>query len=234
MDRSSSRRVVLLSAPVWSMHVPSPGRPCKPVDFSLPCFLTGPLALCSCIIAECGEEAVVGMDSTRLTLHSCALRGCKGPGVDLSDSAQAVIVGGAIADCVGGVWAWDSSQAKLHGTAVAGGPSHALLVDGTAHVEARVSGQWSLAAAKGCTCRMHAMCLHVFVRLWLAAPCHCFTRSSHTSLHTPSRAAAPAAAGVQSAGPGACHRDGMAGHPAPIQHVSWGGSPCMGLFSVAA
>lgn len=94
----------------------------------------------------------MGMDSTHLTLHSCALRGCKGPGVDLSDGAQAVIVGGAIADCVGGVWAWDSSQVKLHGAAVAGGPSHALLVDGTAVMEARVSGQWPAAkvAHAGC------------------------------------------------------------------------------------
>ncbi|PRW57622.1 tetratricopeptide repeat 1 [Chlorella sorokiniana] len=94
-------------------------------------------ALLGCVVAECEEEAVVGMDSTRLLLHSCTLRGCKGPGVDLSNTAHATIVGGAIAGCVGGVWAWGSSHAALHSAAVAGGPSHALLVDGSAAVEAR-------------------------------------------------------------------------------------------------
>ncbi len=106
---------------------------------------------CSCMIAECEEDAVVGMDSTGLTLHSCLIKGCKGPGMDLSDSARATITGGTIAGCVGGVWAWDSSRAVLNGATVAGGPSHALLVDGAAAVEAQV-GSWVLYLAAVCWC----------------------------------------------------------------------------------
>lgn len=81
----------------------------------------------------------MAMDSTRVTLHSCELRDCKGPGVDLSDSARATILRGAIGGCVGGVWAWDSSAALLRGAAVAGGPSHALLVDGAAAMDVQAS-----------------------------------------------------------------------------------------------
>ena len=94
---------------------------------------------CRCSIRECGEEAALAMESARLTLHSCSLRGCKGPGLDLSGSAQATFsAGSSIAQCVGGVWLWDSSRATLQGASVAGGPSHAILADGAAAVEVRV------------------------------------------------------------------------------------------------
>ena len=39
---------------------------------------------------------------------------------------------------VGGVWVWDCARAVLHGTVVAGGPSHALLADGKSQMEVRV------------------------------------------------------------------------------------------------
>lgn len=80
------------------------------------------------------------MESARLTLHSCSLRDCKGPGLDLSGSAQATVSGGSsVTQCVGGVWLWDSSRAALRGASVAGGPSHAILADGASTVEVRVS-----------------------------------------------------------------------------------------------
>lgn len=80
------------------------------------------------------------MDTARLSLTRCTLRDCKGPGVDLSGSARATLIGGTVEACVGGVWLWDAARAELRGGAhVAGGPSHALLVDGAAAVEVRVS-----------------------------------------------------------------------------------------------
>ncbi|KAL4457278.1 hypothetical protein ABPG75_012143 [Micractinium tetrahymenae] len=93
----------------------------------------------ACTIEECAEEAVVATDSARLTLLACTLRNCKGPGLDLSGLAQAAISGGSVAQCVGGVWAWERSRAVLGGAVVAGGPSHALLADGEAQLEVRES-----------------------------------------------------------------------------------------------
>lgn len=79
------------------------------------------------------------MGTARLTLAACSLRDCKGPGVDLSGSAEATISGGSIEACVGGVWLWEAARATLRGGAtVAGGPSHAILADGDAALEIRV------------------------------------------------------------------------------------------------
>lgn len=91
----------------------------------------------------------MAMDSARLTLQRCSLRACAGPGVDLSGGASAAIAGGSIAACVGGVWLWDRARAELRGADVAGGASHALLVDGAASVEARVSGSGRWADCRG-------------------------------------------------------------------------------------
>ena len=104
------------------------------------------------------------MESARLTLHSCSLRECKGPGLDLSGSAQATVSGGSsIAQCVGGVWMWDSSRATLQGASVAGGPSHAILADGAASVEVRVRQGW---AADQAACRVHCPCQPICLPCW--------------------------------------------------------------------
>ncbi|KAL4421167.1 hypothetical protein ABPG77_003350 [Micractinium sp. CCAP 211/92] len=92
-----------------------------------------------CVIEDCKEEAAVAADSACLTLLACMLRRCKGPGVDLSGTARAEIRGGSVAQCVGGVWAWERARVALAGATVAGGPSHALLADGEARLEVRES-----------------------------------------------------------------------------------------------
>lgn len=94
-------------------------------------------ALSRCTISDCGEEGAVAMDSSRLTLHACTMSGCKGPGLDASGAARVRITGGAVEGCVGGVFLWGSSRALLRGATLAGGPCHALLVDGLAMPDAQ-------------------------------------------------------------------------------------------------
>lgn len=91
----------------------------------------------------------MAFDSARLTLLACTLRGCKGPGVDVSGDAHAAITGGSVAQCVGGVWAWERARVALAGATVAGGPSHALLADGEAHLEVRVRRGWVCGVVSG-------------------------------------------------------------------------------------
>ena len=100
-----------------------------------------------CTISDCGEEGAVAMDSSRLTLHACTMSGCKGPGVDASGAARVRITGGSVEGCVGGVFLWDSSRALLRGATLAGGPCHALLVDGAAMPDAQVRGSGRLRRA---------------------------------------------------------------------------------------
>ncbi len=79
------------------------------------------------------------MDSAKVTLIDCTIKGCKGPGVDCSEKGQAVIRGGCIEGNVGGVWVWDSARAVLKGADLAGGPSHAILADGAGSLDVKVS-----------------------------------------------------------------------------------------------
>lgn len=88
--------------------------------------------LVRCRIADSGEEGALAMDSARLALHDCRISGCKGPAVDISGAARLALTGGVLEACMGGVWLWGAARAELTGAALAGGHSHALLVDGAA------------------------------------------------------------------------------------------------------
>lgn len=81
----------------------------------------------------------MAMDSAQVTLVDCVITGCKGPGVDVSEASHAAVTGGSIDSNVGGVWVWDSARATLRSAAVAGGPAHAILADGAAVVDVKVS-----------------------------------------------------------------------------------------------
>jgi hypothetical protein len=68
---------------------------------------------------------------------------------------QVSISGGRMTRCVGGVWLWDAAHAVLRGAELAGGPSHALLADGGASVDAEAS-------VPTCHCPAHGWVVWVY------------------------------------------------------------------------
>lgn len=153
----------------------------------------------------------MGMDAARITLHSCTLRDCKGPGVDLSGTAQASISGGRVEACVGGVWLWDNAHASLQRAKVAGGPSHAILADGGAVLEVRVSGVEVCVLGSctlGTTDRAASAALSVLAAVPLPAhlPAYCLPASRYLS-----------APGLHCSWVCARNRARLGGHPAPLQ-----------------
>lgn len=156
------------------------------------------------------------MDAARLSLTACTLRDCKGPGVDVSGGASAAVTGGTIEQCVGGVWLWDAGRATLQAASVAGGPSHAILADGTASLEVRVRlwvAAWLAGWRGGMQLVPHRQAAGIIILLVLGNQlCHT-TRLCDSSLPTPLMFIA----GEHCAGHSARQRRRLGRHLAPLQ-----------------
>jgi hypothetical protein len=70
--------------------------------------------LTSCSISEAAEEGVVVMDSGRALLQgSTCVRGCGGPGVDVSGSGRVAMGSGCkVEDCEGRLWLWEEARVE--------------------------------------------------------------------------------------------------------------------------
>jgi hypothetical protein len=79
--------------------------------------------LSSCSISEGGEEGVVVMDNGRALLHgSTCVRGCGGPGVDVSGSGRVAVGSGCgVEGSEGRLWLWEEAQVEWPVMAPSGG-----------------------------------------------------------------------------------------------------------------
>ena len=82
-----------------------------------------------CVFAENGHEGLVAAGSSVVECRDCVLRDNGGPGADVSGVARLALARCAVEKNVGGVFAWDESEAEMRETMCEGGKSHALLVD---------------------------------------------------------------------------------------------------------
>lgn len=83
-------------------------------------------------VSNCGEDGIVAMGSSKVSLLDCLIKENKGPGVDCSDESKVRVERCQITENVGGCWAWDSASVNIEDCVASGGSSHVFLVDGDA------------------------------------------------------------------------------------------------------
>ena len=86
------------------------------------------VALQGCRLAGNEAEGAVAMDASHLSLSDCVITSNKGPALDISGTAHAIVRGGEVANNAGGMFLWDTATARLEGARLSGGQHHALLV----------------------------------------------------------------------------------------------------------
>ena len=74
----------------------------------------------NCHLENNGEEGVVAMGDSAVTMVDCVVRDNKGPGLDASDRARLVLERCRVEGNVGGVWLWDEASCDVRRCNVSG------------------------------------------------------------------------------------------------------------------